>query len=132
MSLGSEPEANPHGFGPCGSVSAAPTDQQPSDPSHRWPRAHFGDERYGPICECGNIKTDQALTCNDCAVERRRAPDHWQRRTCACGGPKTKYAAVCRRCRNKAITGQPATTGRPQALDHPWRKAEAARLARVA
>jgi hypothetical protein len=45
--------------------------------AHRWPRATVTDLRYGPLCECGNPKTDQALTCTDCAVERRRAPDYW-------------------------------------------------------
>jgi hypothetical protein len=80
--------------------------------AHRWPRATVTDLRYGPLCECGNPKTDQALTCTDCAVERRRAPDYWERRTCACGGPKTKNAAICRSCRNVEL-----------------RKAEAARRA---
>lgn len=95
---------------------------------HRWPRATVTDLRYGPLCECGNPKTDQALTCSDCAVERRRAPDYWDRTTCACGGAKTKNAAMCRPCRNESMRGV-ATVGAPQGVDHPWRKAETARVA---
>lgn len=96
--------------------------------THRWPRSTATDRRWGLLCECGNLKTNQALTCEDCAVERRRAPDYWERRTCGCGGPKTKDAAMCRPCRNELLRGVPNPTG-PQAEDHPWRKAEKLRLA---
>jgi len=96
---------------------------------HRWPRATVTDLRYGPLCDCGNLKTDQALTCTDCAVERRRAPDYWERKTCACGGPKSKDAAICRACRNEEMRGVSQQTGRPQSELHPWRKAETARVA---
>lgn len=95
--------------------------------SHRWPRATTQDDRWGPLCECGNLKTDQALTCTDCAVERRRAPDYWERRTCACGGRKHKDAAMCRQCRNESMRGVPVL-GRVQPAAHPWRAKEAARL----
>ena len=99
--------------------------------THRWPRATTTDDRWGPLCECGNLKTDQALTCNDCAVERRRAPDYWERRTCACGGPKHKDADRCRRCENEARLGDPrwyfGTGG--GSSEHPWRRKEAGRLA---
>lgn len=96
--------------------------------SHRWERATTADDRWGCLCECGNLKTDQALTCFDCAVERRRAPDHWERRTCECGGPKTKDAARCRSCANEAMRGV-SIVGHENPLDHPWRKDEAVRLA---
>jgi hypothetical protein len=43
--------------------------------THRWPRLTIDHPLYGIVCECGNLKTDQALTCTDCAVDRRRAPD---------------------------------------------------------
>jgi hypothetical protein len=95
---------------------------------HRWPRATITDIAYGPLCDCGNLKTDQALTCT--AVERRRAPDYWETRTCACGGPKTGRAAMCRACKYEAMRGVTRLdVGRPQPESHPWRAAEAARLA---
>jgi hypothetical protein len=96
--------------------------------THRWDRATITDIRYGPSCECGNPKTDQALTCNDCAIERRRASDYWERRTCSCGAPKMRRAAMCRPCRNETMRGV-TTIGSPQPQSHPWRKAETLRLA---
>jgi predicted amidophosphoribosyltransferase len=76
--------------------------------THRWPRATTDVGNYGPICDCGNLKTDQALTCSDCAADRRRAPDHWSRRTCPeCGGAKTKDAARCLHCEHEARLGDP-------------------------
>src|SRR5215831_6677516 len=75
---------------------------------HRWPRAHIGDAHYGPTCDCGNLKTDQALSCFSCAVERRRASDYRERRTCACGGPKGKSAKRCRACYAEERRGDPA------------------------
>jgi len=96
--------------------------------SHRWPRATTTDLRWGPLCECGNLKTDQALTCADCAAARRRAPDYWERRTCACGGPKKKDAVMCRPCRNEAMRGV-ETVGCEQPESHPWRAAERLRVA---
>ena len=97
--------------------------------THRWPRATTSDDRWGPLCECGNLKTDQALTCTDCAAERRRAPHYWETRTCACGGPKMRRAQMCRPCRNDLLRGLSTDSGRPQAQTHPWRRAETARLA---
>jgi hypothetical protein len=97
---------------------------------HRWPRATTTDIRWGPLCDCGNLKTDQALTCTDCAVERRRAADHWARRTCACGGPKSKDAQTCLSCKHEAQRGI-ETRGKPQPNSHPWRRAESVRLARI-
>jgi hypothetical protein len=91
--------------------------------THRWARATYIDLRYGILCECGNFKTDQALTCASCAVERRRSPDYWQRMTCAsCGGPKSKNGRICRRCRHEAMRGISQPTGSPQPQSHPWRK----------
>jgi len=101
--------------------------------THRWPRATTTDIRWGPLCDCGNFKTDQALTCADCAAERRRAPDYWERRTCVCGGPKKKDAAMCRPCRNESMRGVTRVdVGRSQPESHPWRRAESLRLARWA
>jgi hypothetical protein len=37
--------------------------------THRWPRLTIDHPLYGIVCECGNLKTDQALTCTDCAVD---------------------------------------------------------------
>lgn len=98
-----------------------------ADVTHRWPRATTTDDRYGRICECGNLKTDQALTCTDCATERRRAPDYWERRLCQCGSPKSKGAQRCKACADDAKRGVPVA-GRAQTQQHPWRKTEAARL----
>jgi hypothetical protein len=98
--------------------------------THRWPRATTTDLRWGPLCDCGNLKTDQALTCVDCAVERRRAPDYWETRTCACGGPKMRRAQMCRPCRNEARRGV-SSGGHEQPVSHPWRRAESVRLARL-
>lgn len=102
-----------------------------TDATHRWPRATTLDDRWGPLCGCGNLKTDQALTCTDCAAERRRAPDYWERRTCACGGPKTKDAQRCLRCEHEARAGDPrfypGTGGGSE--EHPWRKREELRRA---
>jgi hypothetical protein len=98
------------------------------DRTHRWERAQITDPRHGPLCECGNLKTDEALTCFDCAVERRRSPTYWETRTCSCGRPKMRRAAMCRPCRNETMRGV-ATTGNAQPQSHPWRKAEAVRLA---
>ncbi len=98
--------------------------------TRRWPRATTLDDRWGRLCACGNLKTDQALTCFDCAVERRRAPDYWEKRTCPdCGGPKTASKQRCRTCANELMRGVAVATGRAQAADHPWRKREAVRLA---
>lgn len=107
--------------------------RQPCNPdTHRWPRATTSDDRWGPLCECGNLKTDQALTCTECAIERRRAPDYWEQRTCPdCGGPKTKFKQRCRPCQNELMRGQPVV-GRAQAESHPWRQRESARLAELA
>ena len=93
------------------------------------PRATIHEGNYGPICECGALKTDQALTCMDCAADRRRAPDHWERRTCGkCGGPKTKDAAQCRRCDYESRSGDPRWYfgGGGGCEEHPWRKQDAA------
>lgn len=101
--------------------------------ARRWPRLTLADEWYGAVCPCGNPKTDQALTCSDCAIERRRAPDHWQRRACGCGAPKYKDARRCLRCENEARAGDPAWyfgTGGGTA-EHPWRKAENLRRKKV-
>lgn len=99
--------------------------------THRWPRARVDDLSYGVVCSCGNLKTDQALTCFDCAAERRRADDYWQQRTCACGGPKTRGKLMCRPCRNATMRGVPQPrVARSQPQSHPFRKAEALRLAR--
>jgi hypothetical protein len=96
-------------------------------PSHRWPRATTTSGNYGRICECGNLKTDQALTCFDCAVERRRAPDYWERRTCQrCGGPRMSRkpgGGICRPCRNELMRRVSVDSGRPQPADHRWRRA---------
>jgi predicted amidophosphoribosyltransferase len=97
--------------------------------THRWPRATTSDNRWGRICECGNLKTDQALTCTDCAADRRRAPDHWGRRTCPqCDGPKHKDAARCRSCENAARLGDSrwyfGAGGGSE--EHPWRKRQVA------
>lgn len=97
--------------------------------THRWPRATVYAGNYGPICECGSLKTDQALTCANCAAERRRAPDYWERRTCTeCGGPKSKKGTRCRSCENAARLGDSrwyfGAGGGSE--EHPWRKQEAA------
>lgn len=90
---------------------------------HRWPRATTSDVEWGPLCDCGALKTDQALTCVNCAIERRRAVDYWDLRTCdLCGGPKSKRASMCRPCKNKLQIGLAVVTGRLQPQDHPWRK----------
>lgn len=95
-----------------------------STATHRWPRATVADIRYGPLCECGNLKTDQALTCSDCAAERRRAADYWERRTCACGSRKSKNARRCRSCENEARTGDPSWYfgAGGGSSSHPWRR----------
>lgn len=92
---------------------------------HRWPRATTQDPRWGPICQCGNPKTDQALTCTDCAITRRRAPNYWETRTCECGGPKMRRARRCLRCEHDRRRANPelwdfggSSRG---ARDHPWR-----------
>ena len=91
------------------------------------PRATIHEGNYGCICECGAMKTDQALTCFACAVERRRAPDYWERRTCPeCGGPKDHRRQMCRPCRNESMVGVSVASGRPQPQDHRWRKPWAA------
>ena len=91
--------------------------------THRWPRATTREGNWGPICGCGNPKTDQALTCTDCAIERRRAPDYWDRTTCSCGQAKSKRAQMCRPCRNQQMRGITVASGRPQPQSHPWRAA---------
>jgi hypothetical protein len=101
--------------------------------THRWPRATTADEQWGRICRCGNLKTDQALTCTDCAVKRRRAIDYWERRTCkVCGGPKSLNGEWCVRCEHDRRRAHPEAwdfgNGGPQP-EHPWRKAETARRA---
>ncbi len=69
--------------------------------THRWPQATTQDDAWGRLCVCGNLKTDQALTCIECAVERRRAPHYWEMRTCPdCGGPMTVRKQRCRSCAN--------------------------------
>jgi hypothetical protein len=98
--------------------------------THRWPRATIADLRWGRLCECGNLKTDQALTCTDCAAGRRRAPNYWERRTCVCGGPKSKNAATCSSCRHESMRGI-SSIGHEQPESHPWRLAESLRLARL-
>ena len=101
--------------------------------SHRWPRATIADDRWGPLCECGNLKTDQALTCTECAAERRRAPDFWERRTCECGGAKSKRGRRCLRCEHDRRRAEPSAWdfggSSRGAADHPWRAGEKARLA---
>ncbi len=94
--------------------------------THRWPRATTTTGNWGRVCECGNLKTDQALTCAECAVERRRAPDYWERRTCVqCGGVRASRkpgGGLCRPCTNDAHRGVSVATGRPQPADHRFRK----------
>lgn len=129
MSSGREPSA---GEGKTRMRPVAAQANAPSRPdTHRWARATTRDDRWGPLCACGNLKTDQALTCTDCAVGRRRAPNYWERRTCACGAPKTKDASRCRRCANEGMRGVPRP-GRPQPAEHPFRRAEAASFVRRA
>ncbi len=96
--------------------------------THRWPRATTQDDAWGRLCACGNLKTDQALTCAHCAAERRRAPDYWEQRTCACGGPKTVRRQRCRTCANELARGVDRGSGRPQPDDHQWRKDTTARI----
>lgn len=92
--------------------------------THRWPRATIAEGNYGCICECGDLKTDQALTCFSCAVERRTKQEN---RTCPkCGGPKSRRAQQCLRCKHESQVGVPVNSGRPQSPDHEWRKPWAA------
>lgn len=81
-----------------------------------------GDPRFGPFCDCGNLKGKQARCCWACHVEERRGDAYWQSRTCGCGGPKSWGAARCRPCANELMRGV-ATFSRVQPEDHPWRRA---------
>jgi hypothetical protein len=93
-----------------------------------------GDERYGRLCACGNLKGWQARVCRSCYLEELRDEGYWERRRCPeCSGPKSfngsplrhRPGLRCRPCANALLVGVPRP-GREQPTNHPWRSRIAA------
>lgn len=77
------------------------------------------DYEYGPTCpECAGPKWPKAGMCRDCYTDARR---------------RHEYPLPPLRHRDEAKQRRPSggSRGRPQPADHPWRKAEALRLAEI-